>query len=137
MINDEEARSISEETNLVKASRFTLERGPRFALLKKGEHGCMLAGSDGLFSLPSYPVENVCDPTGAGDTFAGGFLGYLAQGGGVSWERLKGAAAAGTALASFAVEGFSVEGLARATKATIGGRISTLAEMCSFVAPSL
>jgi len=137
MINDEEARAISGETNLVRASRFLLDKGPEFAVLKKGEHGCIFAGPEGLFCLPAYPSEAVRDPTGAGDTFAGGFLGYLAQAGGVSWELLKGANAAGTVLASCAVEGFSVEGLARATTSTLRERIAALAEMCRFEPPSL
>jgi sugar/nucleoside kinase (ribokinase family) len=137
MINDEEARAISKETNLVKASRFLLGQGPRFVLLKKGEHGCTLAGAQELFSLPSYPVEDVRDPTGAGDSFAGGFLGYLAQGEDSSWERLKGAAAAGTAVASCAVEGFSVDGLVRVDLSLLRERIAGLAEMCSFAPPSV
>jgi sugar/nucleoside kinase (ribokinase family) len=134
-LNDEEARSLSGQANLVKASRFLLDRGPQFAILKKGEHGCMVAAPQGLFCLPAYPVEDVSDPTGAGDSFAGGFLGYLAQSGQVTWERLKEAAAAGTAVASCAVEGFSVDGLKRATASTLRERMAALARLCRFDPP--
>jgi sugar/nucleoside kinase (ribokinase family) len=137
MLNDEEARSISRERNLIKAAGFLLERGPRFAVVKKGEHGCMLAYERELFQLPSYPVAEVRDPTGAGDSFAGGFLGYMAHVGGLNWETLKGAAAVGTAVASFGVEGFSVDGLLRASAAGLAERTSALARMCSFTPPTL
>jgi sugar/nucleoside kinase (ribokinase family) len=137
MLNDEEARSISREGNLINAARFLLQRGPRFAVVKKGEHGCTLAYERELFQLPSYPVSEVRDPTGAGDSFAGGFLGYLAHEGGLGWETLKGAAAAGTAVASFGVEGFSVEGLMRASTAGLAERISVLSGMCAFAPPRL
>jgi sugar/nucleoside kinase (ribokinase family) len=137
MLNDEEARSLTGEKNLIVAARRLLERGPRFVVIKKGEHGCLLARDGELFALPSYPVASVFDPTGAGDSFAGGFLGYLAQRGDSDWETLKGAAAVGTAVASFGVEGFSVDGLTRATAANLNGRISELSRMCSFVPPSL
>jgi sugar/nucleoside kinase (ribokinase family) len=137
MLNDEEARSVSREGNLIKAAGFLLERGPRFAVVKKGEHGCTLAYERELFQLPSYPVADVRDPTGAGDSFAGGFLGYLAHEGELTWEALKGAAATGTAVASFGVEGFSVDGLMRASAEGLAERISALARMCAFAPPHL
>jgi len=137
MLNDEEARALSRESNLIKAAGFLLDRGPRFAVVKKGEHGCLLAHGEQLFQLPSYPVEDVRDPTGAGDSFAGGFLGYLAHEGNATWETLKGAAAAGTAVASFGVEGFSVNGLLRASPAGLNERMSALARMCALVPPRL
>lgn len=137
LLNDEEARSISREASLIKAAGFLLRRGPRFAVVKKGEHGCVLAHERELFQLPSYPVAEVRDPTGAGDSFAGGFLGYMAHEGAMTWETLKGAAAAGTAVASFGVEGFSVDGLLRASPAGLAERISTLARMCTFSPPHI
>lgn len=137
MLNDEEARSVTGESNLVNAARSLLKCGPRFVVVKKGEHGCLLVQGEELFSLPSYPVADVHDPTGAGDSFAGGFLGYLAQKGMSDWETLKSAAAVGTAVASFGVQGFSVDGLTRATVAKLSGRVSELSRMSSFQAPEL
>lgn len=137
MLNDEEARSLTGKNNLIVAARTLIDEGPRFAVVKKGEHGCLLAHEGGLFSLPSCPVKDVHDPTGAGDSFAGGFLGYLAHRGQSDWETLKSAAAVGTAVASFGVQGFSVEGLTRADAAKLNERIAELSRMCSFEAPSL
>lgn len=137
MLNDEEARSLSGEGNLIKAAQYLISVGPRFVVIKKGEHGCLLAHGDDLFSLPAYPVVDVHDPTGAGDSFAGAFLGYLAHKGESSWETLKGAAAAGTAVASFGVQGFSVDGLLRASATKLNARLSALERMCSFDAPKL
>ncbi len=137
LLNDEEAKSLSSESNLIKAARYLLAGGPRFAVVKKGDHGCLLAHGGDLFSLPSYPVLDVRDTTGAGDSFAGGFLGYLAHCGEPTWEALKGAAAAGTVIASFGVEGFSVEGLLRADHSGLNRRMSDLAAMCSFEPPTL
>jgi sugar/nucleoside kinase (ribokinase family) len=137
MLNDEEARSLTGENNLIEAAEALLDSGPVFVVVKKGEHGCLLAQGGELFSLPSYPVRDVRDPTGAGDSFAGGFLGYLAQRGRADWETLKGAAAVGTAVASFGVQGFSVDALTRATAAKLSERISELLRMCSFAAPEL
>jgi len=135
MLNDEEARALSERANLIEAGRFLSEGGKRFAVVKKGEHGCLLVRGEDLFFLPGFPVTDVRDPTGAGDSFAGGFMGYLAQCGDRGWESLKSAAAAGTATASFTVERFSVEGLLGAGVEDVSRRASRLAGMCAFNPP--
>lgn len=135
ILNDEEARSISGENNLIRAVRFLVGKVSRFAVLKKGEHGCLLAYEDKLFSAPAYPVSDVRDPTGAGDSFAGGFMGYLAHKRELTWENMKAAAAAGTAIASFGVEGFSADGLIRTTPGALAERIAELAALSSFSPP--
>src|SRR5262245_22005556 len=113
VLNEEEARMLTGRRNLFQAARILLEKGPRFVILKKGEHGAFLLGKDVRFALPAYPVENVVDPTGAGDSFAGGFLGYVASAGSVRPETLRRAMLYGTVTASYCVEGFGVEGLER------------------------
>jgi sugar/nucleoside kinase (ribokinase family) len=121
--NDQEARDLSGETNLIKAAKRLSSFGPKMVLIKKGEHGVLfysqsLHGASGLvFSLPAYPVEKVVDPTGAGDTFAGGFMGYLAKSGKINSSTIKKALAYGTVAASFNVEDF---GLYRTHKLTLG-----------------
>lgn len=111
ILNDEEARMLTGENNLIRAAGQVLGMGPRYVVLKKGEHGAFIMGSDVHFSLPSYPVIEVIDPTGAGDSFAGGFMGYLAQEGNASPETLRKAMLYGTVTASFCVQGFSTEQL--------------------------
>ncbi|MEM1450098.1 MAG: PfkB family carbohydrate kinase [Planctomycetota bacterium] len=112
ILNDEEARMLTGESNLIRAAQRVLELGPRIVVLKKGEHGAFLLG-DGLhFSLPSYPVTEVVDPTGAGDSFAGGFMGWCAKAGNAHPDTLKRAMLHGTVAASYCVQGFSVETLA-------------------------
>ncbi|MCU0652448.1 MAG: PfkB family carbohydrate kinase [Candidatus Omnitrophica bacterium] len=117
--NDQEARSLSGEHNLIKAAKFLRSHGPEMILIKKGEHGVLLysdkftpplhAGEGFIFSIPAYPTDKVIDPTGAGDTFAGGFMGYLSKAGKISAPALRKAIAYGTIAASFNVEGFGVE----------------------------
>ncbi|MFA4988140.1 MAG: PfkB family carbohydrate kinase [Candidatus Omnitrophota bacterium] len=107
--NDQEARELSGENNLFKAARALRGYGARMVLIKKGENGVFFQGDDFVLSLPAYPVEKVVDPTGAGDTFAGGFMGYLSRAGRVSRPVLKKALAYGTVAASFNIEGFGVE----------------------------
>jgi sugar/nucleoside kinase (ribokinase family) len=115
--NDQEARALSGESNLIKAAKCLCSLGPRMVLIKKGEHGVLFYNKKFIFSLPAYPVEQVIDPTGAGDTFAGGFMGYLTEAGRVTSMTIKKALAYGTVAASFNVEDF---GLFRTSKLTRG-----------------
>lgn len=126
VLNDEEARMLSGESNLIKAAGAVLGMGPRYVVLKKGEHGAFVMGSDAHFALPAYPVEEVIDPTGAGDSFAGGFMGYLAEQDELTPATLRRAMLYGTVTASFCVEGFSVEPLAAASRSDLDGRFSDL-----------
>ena len=112
ILNDSEARQLADEPNLLKASRWLRERGPKYVAIKKGEHGCFLAGPEGAFAAPAIPLEQVLDPTGAGDTFAGGLAGYLAGQKGVDLGTLAKGVIEGTVLASFTVEDFSLHRLA-------------------------
>lgn len=132
-VNDAEARSLSGEANLVAAGRRLLSMGPRLVLVKKGEHGAFLFGRDRSFALPSYPLESVVDPTGAGDSFAGGLMGALAARGApeVTTRDVAAAMVYGTVAASFAVSSFSLDGLARATRSDVEARA---AELRRFVA---
>ncbi|MCD6661377.1 MAG: PfkB family carbohydrate kinase, partial [Lentimicrobium sp.] len=108
-INDEEARQLSGEYSLVRAARKIIAMGPKYLVIKKGEHGAMLFNENSVFFAPALPLEEVFDPTGAGDTFAGGFIGYLAKTGDVSFENMKRAIIYGSAMASFTVEKFGTE----------------------------
>ena len=110
-INDEEARQLSGEYALVTAARKILTMGPKYLIIKKGEHGALLFGEDKMFYVPALPLERVVDPTGAGDTFAGGFIGYLAQQGEVNFENMKRALIYGSAMASFVVQEFGTVAL--------------------------
>ena len=110
-INDEEARQLSGEHSIRKAATKILTMGPKYLIIKKGEHGAMLFQGTEVFFCPALPLEEVFDPTGAGDTFAGGFIGYIAKTGDVSFEGMKRAIVHGSALASFCVEKFSIDGL--------------------------
>lgn len=109
IINDSEAREIASEANLIKAAKKIQEMGPKILIIKKGEHGALLFFEDDLFAAPAYPLESIYDPTGAGDTFAGGFIGYLAKTGDLSYENMKRAVIYGSTIASFTVENFSLE----------------------------
>ncbi len=129
VLNEEEARMLTGRRNLFQAGRLLLEKGPRFVILKKGEHGAFLLGRDVRFALPAYPVEDVVDPTGAGDSFAGGFMGYLAAAGVVDGPNLRRAMLYGTVTASYCVEGFGVEGLERVDRKRLDGRFQELASM--------
>ena len=130
ILNDEEARMLTGEPNLLRAAAKALGLGPRFVVLKKGEHGAFLVGRGARLALPAYPVEEVVDPTGAGDTFAGGLMGYLASQGNADAATLRRAMLHGTAVASFCVESFGVEGLARLGRVAVDARC---AELLSFV----
>jgi sugar/nucleoside kinase (ribokinase family) len=133
LLNDEETRMLGEEPNLVRAARAVLAMGPSVLIVKKGEHGAFVLSREFMFTAPAYPIELVYDPTGAGDTFAGGFLGYLA-GLGDSWEEadLRRAAIYGTVLASFTVEAFSLNRLATATREEIDARFREIRHMAHF-----
>ena len=123
-INDEEARQLTGEHSLVKAAREILEMGPKYLIIKKGEHGALLFGGDEMFFAPALPLENVVDPTGAGDTFAGGLLGYIASQDDISFDCMKRAVIAGSALASFTVEKFGTERLQEIEHSDVHRRIA-------------
>jgi sugar/nucleoside kinase (ribokinase family) len=130
--NDQEARSLSGETNLVKAAKALAKRGPKMILIKKGEHGVLFYTKDFIFSLPAYPVETVVDPTGAGDTFAGGFMGYLARSKRINKEAIRRALAYGTVAASFNIEDFGVGRTRRLSLKDLNKRLSQFREHVSF-----
>jgi sugar/nucleoside kinase (ribokinase family) len=132
VINDSEARQLSEEYSLVKAAKKILAMGPRYLVVKKGEHGALLFHGDKIFSAPALPLEDVFDPTGAGDTFAGGFIGYLAHTGDHSFESMKTAIIAGSALASFCVEQFGPQRLKEISHNDIMDRIDKFRELATF-----
>lgn len=136
LINDEEARQLSEEYSLRKAARKIMDMGPKFLVIKKGEHGALLFHKDELFSAPGLPLEEVFDPTGAGDTFAGGFMGYMASCGEVSFDSMKRAIIFGSALASFCVEKFGPERLQNLSKEEIDARVSEFVSLADFNIPS-
>lgn len=122
IINDEEARMLTGERNLIRAAQMVLTMGPRIVILKKGEHGAFIMGDGMHFSLPAFPVDPVIDPTGAGDCFAGGFMGAIARAGNAEPATLRKAMLYGTVTASFCVQGFSVEDLAKRTSEDIEAR---------------
>lgn len=132
MINDEEARQLSKEYSLVSAAKKILTMGPEYLVIKKGEHGALLFHGDKIFSAPALPLETVYDPTGAGDTFAGGFTGYLAKSGDVDFEKMKSAIIYGSAMASFTVEKFGIERLAELTKEDVAARVQQFVELAKF-----
>ena len=131
-INDEEARQLSGEYSLVKAAAKILEMGPTYLVIKKGEHGALLFDKENVFSAPALPLAEVYDPTGAGDTFAGAFAGYLAQTDVISFENLKRAIIHGSAMASFCVEKFSNERLKSLTTEELDARLQTFVALTSF-----
>ena len=138
VLNDEEARMLSGESNLIRAARAVRALGPRYVILKKGEHGAFLIGEDAHFALPAYPVADVVDPTGAGDSFAGGFMGYLAASDSLEPRTLRRAMLYGTVTASFCVEGFGPEALLaepgageRSVRSRIESRFNELLDITS------
>jgi sugar/nucleoside kinase (ribokinase family) len=131
-INDEEARQLSGEYSLVKAARVIRAMGPNTLIIKKGEHGALLfGGNDEIFFCPALPLEDVFDPTGAGDTFAGGFVGYLASVGRTDFEAMKMAIVYGSAMASFCVEQFGTTKLASITREELDGRLAQFKALMS------
>ncbi len=131
-INDEEARQLSGEYSLVKAAHKILKMGPKALIVKKGEHGALLFEGEKMFYAPALPLAEVYDPTGAGDTFAGGFIGYIAKTGDTSFEGMKRAIIHGSAMASFCVEKFSIERLKNLTQEEIAKRVDTFRELVRF-----
>lgn len=131
-INDEEARQLSGEYSLVKAARKVLAMGPRYLVIKKGEHGAFLFHENEVFFAPALPLEEVFDPTGAGDTFAGGFIGYLASTGDISFENMKNAVIVGSTMASFCVERFGPERLIDLSKEAIQERSKAFRKITSY-----
>ena len=132
LVNDGEARQLSGEFSLVKAARKIQEMGPKFLIIKKGEHGALLFQSNHVFFAPALPLEEVFDPTGAGDTFAGGFIGHLAKTKDISFENMKTAIIVGSAMASFCVEKFGPERLKEITKTDINERINEFVQLVNF-----
>ncbi len=133
ILNDGEARQLTGETSLIRAGRRIREMGPAHVAIKKGEHGCLLFSSEGFFSCPAYPLEDIHDPTGAGDTFAGGLIGYLAANADtITLDHLRRAVVYGSALASFNVEKFSLERLKTVTREDIAARYGIFREMSQF-----
>lgn len=131
-INDEEARQLSGEYSLVAAARKIHEMGPQYVVIKKGEHGALLFHNDEVFFAPALPLEEVFDPTGAGDTFAGGFAGFLAQSGDITFENMKQALIYGSCLASFTVEKFGTERLETITSKEIRKRLQQFKQLTQF-----
>jgi sugar/nucleoside kinase (ribokinase family) len=132
LINDQEARELSGEWNLVRAARAIRAMGPSTLVVKKGEHGVLMFGEEGSFSAPAMPLETVVDPTGAGDSFAGGFLGYLASTGQVGDGALRRAVVMGSTMASFCVEAFSLDRLLRLTRPEIDARYREFESLARF-----
>jgi sugar/nucleoside kinase (ribokinase family) len=132
LLNEEEARALSGETQLTKAADRLLALGARAVLIKKGEHGSLYRSANELFVSPAYPVEGLTDPTGAGDSFAGGFLGWLARCGRADGHAKRQAMACGAAMASLAIEAFSAQRLIAAQPADIADRVSTIHRMGQF-----
>jgi len=132
VINDEEARQLSKEYSLVKAAQVIQQMGPKFLVIKKGEHGALLFNEDEIFSAPGLPLEEVFDPTGAGDTFAGGFIGYLAQSDDISFNNMKRAVIYGSAMASHCVEKFGPEKLIELTPEEINDRVQKFVILADF-----
>ncbi|MEO7714397.1 MAG: PfkB family carbohydrate kinase [Gemmatimonadaceae bacterium] len=131
-LNDGEARQLTDCFNLLKAARWIMERGPRMVIIKKGEHGAFLFKGKSIFFAPAYPLEDVFDPTGAGDSFAGGFMGYLARSGDLSDASLRRAVVYGSAMGSFAVEKFSVQRLLELTPTDISSRVADFRKLVAF-----
>lgn len=132
ILNDQEARQITGEVNLIKAARGVTKLGPRTVIIKKGEHGAFLISGNGFFAIPAFPLETLFDPTGAGDSFAGGLMGYIAARSDHSWDVLRKAMVYGSVVALFAVEKFSIDRLRDLSKKEIEERYAKLEEMTRF-----
>ncbi|HYG38728.1 MAG TPA: PfkB family carbohydrate kinase [Cytophagales bacterium] len=132
LVNDEEARQLSKEFSLVKAAKKIMTMGPKYLIIKKGEHGALLFHKDQVFFAPALPLEEVFDPTGAGDTFAGGFFGYLAATDDISFNNMKRAIIYGSAMASFCVEKFGPERIINLTQKQVDDRVQEFVELVQF-----
>jgi sugar/nucleoside kinase (ribokinase family) len=131
-LNDGEARQLTEQANLVKAAHWIMDMGPKHVIIKKGEHGAFLFSGKSIFFAPAFPLESVFDPTGAGDSFAGGFIGYLARTADLSEENMRRAVIYGCAMGSFAVEKFSIERLMEVDRDQINARVRELRTLVTF-----
>lgn len=132
MVNDSEARQLSAQYSLVKAAKVIMQMGPKYLVIKKGEHGALLFHEDNVFFAPALPLEEVFDPTGAGDTFAGGFIGHIAKTKDISFGNMKTAIIVGSALASFSVEKFGTERLKEISRKDIEDRIQQFVQLVNF-----
>lgn len=132
MVNDSEARQLSGEYSLVKAAAAIMKMGPKYLIIKKGEHGALLFHGKQVFFAPALPLEEVFDPTGAGDTFAGGFIGHIARTKDISFENMKTGIIVGSAMASFCVEKFGTERLRQITKEDIDARMEEFVQLVNF-----
>jgi sugar/nucleoside kinase (ribokinase family) len=132
IVNDEEARQLTGAYALVTAAKVILGMGPKYVIIKKGEHGALLFSRDQIFFAPALPLAEVFDPTGAGDTFAGGFMGYLASTDDTSFENMKRAVIYGSAMASFCVEKFGTDRLLEIVQSDIDNRVQVFNELSSF-----
>jgi len=132
LLSDSEVRQLMDEPNLVKAGRALLKTGPKYVIIKKGEHGAMLLNADNVFFAPGFPLEDIKDPTGAGDVFAGGFVGYLHQSGAITEKTLRQAVIYGSTLASYACEDFSLDRLDKLTLDDINGRFKVFRDLTAF-----
>jgi sugar/nucleoside kinase (ribokinase family) len=132
MVNDSEARQLSGDYSLVRAAATIMKMGPKYVIIKKGEHGALLFHADKVFFAPALPLEEVFDPTGAGDTFAGGFIGHLAKTKDISFENMKTAIIIGSAMASFCVEKFGTQRLKEVTKQEVDQRLSEFVQLVNF-----
>lgn len=131
-LNDAEARQLTEKFNLVQAAQWIMARGPRHVIIKKGEHGAFMFTQNSIFFAPAFPLESVFDPTGAGDSFAGGFIGYLATTGDLSEANMRRAVIYGSVMGSFAVEKFSIDRLLTVTRAEIDQRVREMRRLVAF-----
>lgn len=131
-INDEEARQLTNEYSLVKAAKKIMTMGPKFLIIKKGEHGALLFHEDNIFFAPALPLEEVFDPTGAGDTFAGGFIGYLADTDDISFDNMKRAIIYGSTMASFCVQKFGTDGLINLSSDMLAERVQEFVDLVQF-----
>ncbi len=132
MVNDSEARQLSGDYSLVRAAKKIMAMGPKYLIIKKGEHGALLFHENNVFFAPALPLEEVFDPTGAGDTFAGGFIGHIAKTKDISFENMKTAIIIGSAMASYCVEKFGTERLRQLSKEDIDSRLSQFVELVNF-----
>lgn len=132
LVNDSEVRQLANEISIVKAARKVLQMGPKYLIVKKGEHGALLFNENSVFFAPALPLEDVFDPTGAGDTFAGGFIGHLAKTKDVSFENMKTAIIVGSAMASFCVEKFGAQRLKEISKDDIDARLDEFVQLVNF-----
>jgi sugar/nucleoside kinase (ribokinase family) len=132
LVNDSEARELSGQYSLVRAAKEILKMGPKFLIIKKGEHGALLFHADQVFFAPALPLEEVFDPTGAGDTFAGGFIGHIARTGDISYNNMKSGIIVGSAMASFCVEKFGTQRLREINRVDIDERVQEFVQLVNF-----